>query len=308
MATERSAWMVAVWPGMGGVAQIAGAYLREMLGMRPLAELPGDDFFESSSIHVEGGLVQRARLPRSMLSLHEDFAAGRDLIVVQGEQQPTARPLRYARALLDLAQPRRIERVFTFAAMATAMHPRDEPRVFAACTTEGMLDLVQKDNAAELLEDAEITGMNGQFLAAARERGIPGLGLLGEVPFFATGLPNPKAAAAVLRAMARLGGPRIAMEELLAQARRIENWLVQHAEGGTASARAAREAVRRLPEHAEEIVPPEPPQEVVQRIEVLFELAKEDRAKAVALKQELDRHGLFAAYEDRFLDLFKKGS
>ena len=31
-----------------------------------------------------------------------------------------------------------------------------------------------------------------------------------------------------------------------------------------------------------------------------------DRAKAIELKQELDRLGVFKDYEDRFLDLFKK--
>ncbi len=43
-----------------------------------------------------------------------------------------------------------------------------------------------------------------------------------------------------------------------------------------------------------------------QRIEQLFRQAREDRSKAYELKQELDRTGVFAEYEDRFLDLFKK--
>ena len=42
-----------------------------------------------------------------------------------------------------------------------------------------------------------------------------------------------------------------------------------------------------------------------QRIEQLFEEAKQNRSKAYVLKQELDRLEVFADYEDRFLDLFK---
>ena len=42
------------------------------------------------------------------------------------------------------------------------------------------------------------------------------------------------------------------------------------------------------------------------RIEALFEVAREDRSRAYELKQELDRLNVFADYEDRFLDLFKK--
>jgi hypothetical protein len=43
------------------------------------------------------------------------------------------------------------------------------------------------------------------------------------------------------------------------------------------------------------------------RIESLFTAATEDQAKAFALKEELDRLGVFKQYEDRFLDLFRKG-
>lgn len=55
----------------------------------------------------------------------------------------------------------------------------------------------------------------------------------------------------------------------------------------------------------------EPPEEETlspadrQRIEQLFEQSAHDRSKAFELKQELDRHGVFKEYEDRFLDLFK---
>ncbi|EMI15769.1 hypothetical protein RMSM_07296 [Rhodopirellula maiorica SM1] len=42
-----------------------------------------------------------------------------------------------------------------------------------------------------------------------------------------------------------------------------------------------------------------------QRIESLFEVAQTDRSRAFELKSELDRLGVFADYENRFLDLFK---
>ena len=42
------------------------------------------------------------------------------------------------------------------------------------------------------------------------------------------------------------------------------------------------------------------------RIEALFAKAGQDISKAMELKRELDRLGVFKTYEDRFLDLFKK--
>jgi hypothetical protein len=43
-----------------------------------------------------------------------------------------------------------------------------------------------------------------------------------------------------------------------------------------------------------------------QHLEQLFDQARQDKAKAYELKQELDRLDVFSDYEDRFLDLFKK--
>jgi uncharacterized protein len=44
---------------------------------------------------------------------------------------------------------------------------------------------------------------------------------------------------------------------------------------------------------------------IMDKIEKLFLEAKLDRAKAIALKEELDRWDLYKTYEDRFLDIFK---
>ena len=42
------------------------------------------------------------------------------------------------------------------------------------------------------------------------------------------------------------------------------------------------------------------------QIERLFEEAKKDPGRAMNLKHELDRLGVFKRYEDRFLDLFRR--
>lgn len=56
--------------------------------------------------------------------------------------------------------------------------------------------------------------------------------------------------------------------------------------------------------------PVEPPRELTtderNDLETLFEQAKVDRSKAYELKRELDRLGVFAQFEDPFLDLFEK--
>jgi proteasome assembly chaperone (PAC2) family protein len=309
----RKPWLVAVWPGMGGVAQIAGTYLVRALDMQPLAELDARPFHATQSIAVKDGLVQPPDRPRSVFYAWRNPGEGRDLIVMLADQQPSVDAARYGEALLDVAARHGVERVFTFAAMATPAHPSAEPRVFAVVTEAALLADIDRARVTRL-QEGEITGLNGVFVTLAAARSLPGTCLLGEFPFFAATVPNPKASAAVLRVFSELSGIEIGLAELLADARRIEKGLIEHLENLQNAAQLAARSVEPAGEEGERTDEPElqdpfvPAPEVVKRIEELFAQARRDRARALELKTELDRHGLFRQYEDRFLDLFKKAS
>jgi len=251
-------------------------------------------------------------------------AGGRDLLVLLGEAQPREGAHGYCAALLDEAARLGAARVFTIAALATPVDPRPPARVFAAATRPDLLaDL--REHGAELLESGDITGLNGSFIAEAEARGLPGACLLGEFPFFAGGIANPKASSAVLRVFAALAGIELDRSELDADAARVERELGEHLARlqQAATAQAGREEPEFPPAWEDEPEgqggPPErpptrraPPEPEVSaalaaHIETLFARAAEDRSQALALKAELDRHGLFRRYENRFLDLFRQG-
>ena len=59
------------------------------------------------------------------------------------------------------------------------------------------LNLKQKGNL-------QIAGLNGLLLGVAKEREIDGMCLLGEVPQYASRMPNPMAALAVLRTLSKM--------------------------------------------------------------------------------------------------------
>jgi proteasome assembly chaperone (PAC2) family protein len=304
----RAPWLVAAWPGMGGVAQIAGNHLVRQLRAAPFAEVDPGGFFEPRSITVKDGLVRPEALPRTVLHSWRNPGAERDLLLLLGEQQPAVGAFGYAQALLEGAMRHGIRRVVTFAAMATPIHPSADPRVFGVATDQGLLDELKR-HGVTALEGGEISGLNGVFLAAATARAIPGVCLLGEFPFFAAQLPNPKASAAVLDVFSRLFGLTLDLGPLRQDAAEIERRLVRHleeaqraAEGGegTDAEEAPAEPAAEAP--AAHAVPPE----AIERIESLFDQARRNRSKALELKAELDRHGLFRKFEDRFLDLFKE--
>lgn len=313
-APKNKRWLIAAWPGMGNVAVIAAGYLLQKEGMRAVGEVAPGGHFDIQAVEVKEGVIATPRLPRSLL-FHADKPAI-DVTVFLGEAQPATGNYAFANELLDRAVALGVDRIVTFASMASQLHPSQEPRVHGAATEAGLLDELRAVGVLPL-DEGQIGGLNGVLLGACAERKIPGLCLLGEIPFFAAGVPNPKAAMAVLNAFSQLTGVEIDMEELAEHARTIEKVLLDmvrrmeqegeeqgegddDTEGG-----AAEEAVETGDAEgppAEKTLEPQ----AKARIEALFAKARKDRSVAVELKRELDRLGVFKQYENRFLDLFRR--
>ena len=300
-------WMVAVWPGMGQVAISAGYYLMSKLGMHALAEFSPRELFDVDHVEVKEGLITTGRLPRSRLFLWKDPQGKRDIVVFIGEAQPPLGKYTFCHKLIELAQQLGVERIFTFAAMATQMHPEHAARVFAAATNEDALAELKRLDL-EVLKDGHVGGLNGIVLGVAAEAGMCGICLLGEMPHIFAQLPFPQASFSVLRVFTKMAGIEIELAELSEQAQEVGQKLgeilasVERSMGqeqdegpefGTAYGSEQPEEPRLAAADAE-------------RLAGLFRQAKADRAKAYELKNELDRLGVFKDYEDRFLDLFKK--
>lgn len=295
-------WLVAVWPGMGHVAVSAGYYLMAKLDMELFAEFSPADLFDVERVDVKQGLIQPVQRPQSRLFVHRDAEKGRDIVVFIGEAQPQTGKYAFCHQLIEFARQLNVERVFTFAAMATQMHPEDDPRVFAATTDESCLHELQQLEL-ELLEDGHIGGLNGVLLGAAAEAGLPGTCLLGEMPDVFIQLPFPQASLAVLETFTTIARLKVDTEELAEQARAVNEKL------GEILSRVQR-AIGHEQEVEEEFIaeaPQEPKlsEDDERHLEELFGLAEKDRSKAYELKRELDRLEVFKEYEDRFLDLFK---
>jgi proteasome assembly chaperone (PAC2) family protein len=300
----KSPWLVAVWPGMGNVAISAGFYLMAKLGMHIVAEFPASELFDVEHVVVKDGLIRTGRLPRSRFFVGQDPSGKHDLVVFIGEAQPPRGRSLFCQRLIEFAKRLGVERVYTFAAMATQMHPESPARVFVAATDLEILGEL-KGLDLEILEDGQIGGLNGVLLGVAAEGGLRGACLLGEMPHIFAQLPFPKASLAVLKAFANIAEIKIDFAELTEQARHMEQklggLLAQMQQAISEQMPADKESPQ--PEPAEEEGPSPEDQAHIER---LFEQAKKNRSNAYELKRELDRLEVFPQYEDRFLDLFKK--
>jgi proteasome assembly chaperone (PAC2) family protein len=299
-------WLVAVWPGMGHVALNAGFYLLAKLGMHVIAEYEAADLFDVDHVEVKEGIIQAGRWPRNRFFVWTDPNQKHDLVVFLGEAQPPIGKYQFCRKLLAYARELEVERVFTFAAMATPMRPEHPSRVFGAATDADSLEELRRLDL-EILEDGQIGGLNGVLLGVAAESDLRGACLLGEIPHIFSQLPFPKASLAILEVFTTITGIELDFSELAEQTRIMDQQLgellaqVEKTYGQQFA--AGEERYSPEPAEAERLKPADE-----RRIEELFAQAAKDRSKGFELKQELDRLGVFKEYEDRFLDLFKKST
>src|SRR5262245_57428257 len=216
--------MVAVWPGMGQVATSAGYYLVTKLGMHILAEFSAHELFDVEFVEVKEGLIRTGRLPRSRFFVWSDPRGERDIVVFTGEAQPPKGRYPFCQRLIEIAKQLGVKRVYTFAAMATPMHPATASRVFMAATDPATLDELRKLDLV-VLEDGQIGGLNGVLLGVAAENGLPGACLLGEIPHIFAQVPFPKAALSVLNVFSSIANISVDLTELYDQAHDVEQKL-----------------------------------------------------------------------------------
>jgi proteasome assembly chaperone (PAC2) family protein len=297
-------WMVAVWPGMGQVALNAGIYLLAKLNMSEIAQYESSNLFDIEHVEVKHGIIQSPRRPRNRFFVWTDPKKQHDLVIFLGEAQPPIGKYRFCGEIIAFARKTGVERIFTFAAMATQMHPAHRSRVFGAATDDENLEQLKRLEL-EVLEDGHIGGLNGLLLGAAAESGLQGACLLGEMPQLFSQLPFPKASLAILEVFTTITGIELDFTELSEQASAMEEQLEE------LLARVEETYGKQYPAEEEGYLPPPAGEERLrsvdrQQIDRLFQQAVKDRSKAFELKQELDRLGVFKEYEDRFLDLFKK--
>lgn len=294
--------LVAVWPGMGHVAINGGIYMLAKLSMHLYAEFSANDLFDIESVEVKGGLVGATAFPRSRLFAWKDPKGKNDLLIFIGEAQPPVGKYQFCQKLIDFVKNIGVERVFTFAAMATEMRPEHHSRVFGVATdVETLAELKRLE--LDILEDGQIGGLNGVLLSAAAQAGLHGACLLGEIPHVFSQYPFPKASLVVLEAFSTIAGVDIDVSELTEQSKAVEEKL---SELLTAAERAiageSTDELETFSAHADE---GRLESEDRDRIEKLFQESKRNRSRAYELKRELDRLNVFKDYEDRFLDLFQ---
>ncbi len=213
--------MLASWPGIGNVSLILARYLKEKLGAREIGEIDPVHFFEPVGVMVRENVVEEPRFPESKFYYWEKEDKSLGIVLFIGEEQPRPRGYEMVETVLDAAEQLGVSRVFSCAAAVTKIHYSEETKVWGVATRTELLEEFSRYKVV-LRGTLRIAGLNGLILGRAKERGIDGLCLLGEVPGFATQMIHPKAALAVLSVLAEMIGIEVDTEELEGLSRQSE--------------------------------------------------------------------------------------
>ena len=217
----RNCQMLASWPGIGDVSLTAAKYLVEKLNAAEIGEIEPIRFFEPVGVSVKDNLVESPRFPESKFYYWQYPKAGKGLLIFVGEEQPSFKGYELVNCVLDVAQRFRVTRIYSCAAAVTRIHHSEEIKVWGAATTSNLVEELARRNVI-LRGNLRIAGLNGLVLGMAKERGMEGVCLLGEVPSYATQMANPKASLAVLRVLGETLGITLDLTDLGHLAERVD--------------------------------------------------------------------------------------
>jgi proteasome assembly chaperone (PAC2) family protein len=200
--------LLAAWPGIGNVAMIVVNYLRAKLPFKDLGYLDASYFFDPIGVTVRDNVVEEPSFPQSQFYYYKPPGRSKDLILFIGDDQPATKSYELAHAILDVADRFEVEKVVTCAAAITRIHHTEPPKVWGVATSH-LLAGDLRQYKLEYSSNLQIAGLNGLLLGVAKEREIDGICLLGEVPVYASRVPNPMAALAVLKVLTGILGIKV---------------------------------------------------------------------------------------------------
>ncbi|MFA5039438.1 MAG: PAC2 family protein [Candidatus Omnitrophota bacterium] len=299
--------LIAAWPGMGDVALKAATYLKDTLGAEEFASLESCEYFHPSGVWIDNNLIDIPQHPVGRFYFFRNPQAS-DLIIFISDAQPfIEKGYDYASEIVEFIQTMKVRIVYTFAAMPLPIEHTQVPEVYAVATNKDLLSNFEKAKVKSM-PSGQISGLNGLILGVAKERGLEGVCLLGEIPLYTIQIENPLASMMVLEVLSRLLNLSLDLTELKKRAAEI-NQEIEH----------LIEYLKNPPEDEKPIdqkeidiikqglaEAPSLPDSARKRINDLFRMAKKDLSKAIELKKELDKWSVYEQYEDSFLDLFKK--
>lgn len=203
--------MIAAWPGMGYLAKISADYLRRRLEAEKFIEIR----FHQNVIIYKDSLVE---LPSVR---HRFFAVpDRDLIICVGDIQPSTseEAIALAEQIIDIAEKYNVKMIYTMAAYPSDY--TDTPKVYGVYTDVKLKELLDAYGVEFLEGEGAVNGLNGILIGVAKNRGIDGVCLMGEIKY--ANVPQHLSSKAVLDKLSAILELDLDTSQLVKRAEKID--------------------------------------------------------------------------------------
>lgn len=203
--------LIAAWPGMGFLAKISADYLRRRLKAKLFAEIK----YYHNVLVYNNGKAELAPIKHKIYASDEY-----NLIICVGDAQPSIpeESLRLAEKIAEIAVQQNVKRMVTMAAYPNEFY--DEPKVYGVYTDDSLKSILD-DVGIEIIEsEGAVNGLNGVMIGVARNYGIEGYCLMGDITY--ANVPQHLSSKAVLEKLSILLSLDIDTEMLARRARRID--------------------------------------------------------------------------------------
>jgi len=210
----KSPILIAAWPGIGNVSMLVANYLVKKLEFDRLGEIEAAHFFDPIGVTVRDNVVEAPQFPQSKFYYWQNRGGGSDIILFIGDDQPAAKGYELANCVVNAGQSFQVTRIYTLAAALTRIHHTEQPNVWGVSTNPELTDELKKYDLIQR-GNLQIAGLNGLLLGVAKENGVDGICLLGEVPTYATRVQNPMAALSILKVLTGILNIEVDMAEMV---------------------------------------------------------------------------------------------
>jgi uncharacterized protein len=166
--------MVAALPDMGNVAGIGMDFLIKKLNAKLFAEIYA---FWPPAVSYENGL---AGYEQSSYKFH--YSQKENLVLFSGEFNPSdpRRLYELCYEAVGMAKKLGVSTLYSIGAALRQPTP-SEPKLFAVATTPKLVEVIKNEKVQTISGKGQITGFNGLVLGIAKEKGLGGVCILGEI-------------------------------------------------------------------------------------------------------------------------------
>lgn len=203
------------WVDAGLGAQTARAALLQSLETVTVATFDADELLDHRArrpiLHLVDGLLANLTWPSIELRAASD-ADGNDLLLLVGSE-PDHRWQAFSRGAVDLAMEFGVRLVVGLGAYPAPVPHTRFPRLASSASDEHLARFCSIRTTVDVP-----SGVQGAIERRAAEVGLPAIGLWAQVPHYASAMPSPGAAAALIDGLAQVAGLVLDSEALHADA------------------------------------------------------------------------------------------